>query len=181
MKQPVRSERGASFLGLLLVAAAMSATVAAGVQWTSSVMQREREVQLLWAGTQIQRALLNYAQTAPDESRRYPRTLDELLLDTRGPTPRRHLRILYPDPMTLDGRWALVLDGAGRIVGVHSRSERKPLKRARFAPDAVGFEKASTYAQWVFGTPDAPGTAARAPGTRRAEASEISAAPASTP
>jgi type II secretory pathway pseudopilin PulG len=146
---------GSGFLALLMAIAAMSAAMAAGVRWTSTVMQREREAQLLWAGAQIQRALLAYAQTAPDELRRHPRSLDELVLDTRATTPRRHLRRVYEDPMSRDGQWALVRDNLGRIVGVHSRSTRTPLKRARFATEAARFEKASTYAQWVFGVPAA--------------------------
>jgi type II secretory pathway pseudopilin PulG len=148
-------QRGAGFLALLLVIAAMSAAAATAAQWTSAVMQREREAQLLWAGVQIQRALLAYAQTAPDELRRYPRSLDELLLDTRATAPRRHLRRVYEDPMASDGQWALVRDNAGRIVGVHSRSMRAPMKRSRFAAEAARFEKASTYTQWVFGVPAA--------------------------
>lgn len=148
-------QRGAGFLALLITTALMAAAAAAGVQWTSHVIQREREKQLLWAGAQIQRALMAYAQTAPDEATRYPLELDQLLLDTRSSASRRHLRNIYPDPMTTDGRWALVRDPAGRIVGVHSRSQRRPLKRARFAAEDVRFEKAASYAQWVFGMPDA--------------------------
>jgi type II secretory pathway pseudopilin PulG len=153
--QGKRRQHGAGYLALLLVIAAMSAAAAAGVKSTSAMMQREREARLLWAGAQIQRALLAYAQTAPDELRRHPRTLDELLLDSRSTTPRRHLRRVYDDPMSRDGQWALVCDNAGRIVGVHSRSTRAPMKRARFPADVARFEKASSYAQWVFGVPAA--------------------------
>ena len=78
-------QRGAGFLALLITTALMAAAAAAGVQWTSHVIQREREKQLLWAGAQIQRALMAYAQTAPDEATRYP-------LET-GPTAARHKKL----------------------------------------------------------------------------------------
>jgi type II secretory pathway pseudopilin PulG len=149
----VVKQRGAGFLALLLAVALMSAAAAVGVQLTSTTLQREKEAQLLWAGAQIGRALQAYAQTAPDETQRHPRALEELLLDARGNAPRRFLRRLYEDPMSADGQWVLLRDAAGRIVAVHSRSTRAPLKRARFAPELARFEGATRYDQWVFGTP----------------------------
>jgi hypothetical protein len=60
----------------------------------------------------------------------------------------RHLRRIYPDPMTGKADWVLVTAGE-RIVGVHSRSEHSSFKRYFEDADAA-FNGTEHYAQWVF-------------------------------
>jgi hypothetical protein len=41
----------------------------------------------------------------------------------------------------------------GRIVGIHSLSEQRPIKQANFLDDDRGFNGKSRYADWVFTYP----------------------------
>jgi hypothetical protein len=70
----------------------------------------------------------------------YPRTLDELLKDPRSPATRRHLRRLYPDPITRSSEWGIIKAPDGGIMGVHSRSEEAP----------QDFAAATKYSDWKF-------------------------------
>jgi hypothetical protein len=72
------------------------------------------------------------------------------VLDDRFPRPRRHLRQLYADPVEPDQAWGLITDADGRIQGVHSRSERAPLKQVAFEADGVVLPTASRYSDWKF-------------------------------
>ena len=143
-------QRGVTYLALLLAAAITSAAMAAGMTLWSQTQRRERETQLLWAGGQIRQAIAAYARAASDFENRYPRTLEDLLLDPRSPAPRRHLRQIYDDPMTRSTEWGLVRNTQGRIVGVYSRAEGRPLKTGRFAAADSAFELARIYADWRF-------------------------------
>ena len=79
----------------------------------------------------------------------YPVSLDQLVLDRRSGVLRRHLRKIYVDPITRKRDWGVVLE-AGGIVGVYSKSERKPMKVANFDPDDAGLEGAEHYSDWIF-------------------------------
>jgi type II secretory pathway pseudopilin PulG len=143
---------------LMLVLAALAALVGAEV-WATA-LKREREAQLLFVGDQYRRAIESYWRASPGPVKTLPASLEMLLEDDRFPTPVRHLRRLYPDPMDAESPWALVKAGNG-ILGVHSRSEAVPLKRSGFPPHLLGFEGATNYRQWRFvfqlPRPGAPG------------------------
>ena len=148
--------RGVTYLSLLFAVAVGGTTLAATATLWSHGQQRQREAQLLWAGEQIRHAIAAYARHAGDDANRYPRTLQDLLLDPRSAAPRRFLRRLYDDPMTGRADWVLIRDAQGRIVGVHSRSSKAPLKRAGFDTEQRGFEKARRYADWRFSAVSEP-------------------------
>ncbi len=90
-------ERGFSYLfalfAIVLVGLSM---MGANAQW-KTMMQREREVELLFRGDQYRRAIKAYAE-AVSAPKQYPLRVEDLLKDPR--TSKRHLRALYPDPMT---------------------------------------------------------------------------------
>jgi type II secretory pathway pseudopilin PulG len=113
--------------------------------------QREREVELLFIGSQFVRAIELYAKPIDGAGIQYPNDLKDLVLDTRGGVERRHLRRVYLDPMTDKNDWGLVRNERG-IVGVHSTSKAPPLRRAGFAPQQEAFRVAKGYHEWVFGT-----------------------------
>jgi type II secretory pathway pseudopilin PulG len=144
------AQRGAIFLALLFAVAVVGGTLAAGASLSSRMQQREHETQLLWADQQFRQALVAYAQSGGAGAQSYPRTLDDLLLDPRSAAPRRFLRRIYDDPMTRSTDWGLVRNERGLIIGVHSRSEAKPMRRAHFASEHGGFEEAATYSEWRF-------------------------------
>jgi type II secretory pathway pseudopilin PulG len=137
-------------LALLFLLAALGAGMAAvGTVWTTAA-QREKEAELLFVGEQYRRAIESYRRRGPETAKPYPPSLEELVQDRRFPMPVRHLRRLYPDPMTGGTEWGLVRDADGGIVGVYSLSEGAPLKKAGFPPDQAGFEEAASYRDWVF-------------------------------
>jgi hypothetical protein len=75
--------------------------------------------------------------------------LEDLLSDHRGLVEKRHLRKVFVDPMSVKAEWGLVR-GAGRIIGVYSLSDRKPIKQDGFEPEDAAFRNASQYRDWVF-------------------------------
>jgi type II secretory pathway pseudopilin PulG len=142
-------ERGFTYLLLLFAVAAMGLTLAGAGQVWQTVAQREREAELLFVGHQFRLAIASYHDNTPGGTKQYPVALDELVEDRRFPTPRRHLRRVYRDPMTAGTDWGLVKVG-GRIVAIHSRSPEAAL-RTVFAPRDAALEGALRYDQWVFG------------------------------
>jgi type II secretory pathway pseudopilin PulG len=131
-------QRGFSYLLLLFAVAALGiASAGSAVMW-STLTQSERERELLFIGGEFARALQRYHDASPVEPKRYPATLQELVEDKRQPTPVRHLRRIYFDPMTRSQDWGLVMTG-GQIRAVYSKSEK--VARIRVLPawvDATG-------------------------------------------
>ncbi len=132
---------------LLFVTAMLSVTLARRWELENRAV-KERD--LLWIGGQFRLALAGYAAATPAGLSTEPRTLDELLRDTRVRPERQHLRRLYIDPMTGDADWGLVLTPAGGIAGVYSRSGARPLARDRVWPVDPFFPPATRYSEWVF-------------------------------
>ncbi len=145
---------------MLLVLAGLAALVGAEV-WATA-LRREREAELLFIGEQYRRAIESYWRASPTPVKTLPTSLEQLLEDDRFPTPVRHLRRLYADPITGTDDWGLVKIGNG-IAGVHSRSKETPLKQSGFPAQYVEFEQAGRYDRWrfVFKLPRQPGPPAR--------------------
>jgi type II secretory pathway pseudopilin PulG len=141
--------RGFTYLGLLLAVALMAAGLAAIGEVASTAAKREKEAELLFAGDQIANAIAQYAAISPG-AQQYPPSLEDLLADKRYPNVRRHLRRVYPDPMTGRADWGLVRGTGGGIVGIHSQSMARPLKTANFPKGYESFVGATTYAAWRF-------------------------------
>ncbi|WDY60110.1 type II secretion system protein [Pseudomonas sp. PSKL.D1] len=140
---------GFTYLGVLLLIAVSSVALAAsGTVW-SSVTQREKERQLLWVGGQYAQALRSYYRASPGLAQ-YPQDLADLLEDNRFPQARRHIRRLYPDPITGSDDWGLLRAIDGRITGVHSKSDATPFKRGNFDTQWSGFEGLEHYSDWQF-------------------------------
>jgi type II secretory pathway pseudopilin PulG len=139
----------------------------------SQTAQRDKEAELLFVGEQFRSAIASYYKTAPGGQ--YPKKLEDLLEDKRFPMPVRHLRRIYPDPITGSTDWGIVEtpDKAG-VMGVFSRSEEKPIKQGNFGARQADFDDAESYAKWTFAysppstaqTPAATPAAANAPPAR---------------
>jgi type II secretory pathway pseudopilin PulG len=140
--------RGFTYLGILLAVAFIGTGLAVVGQLWSVAARRADEQQLLFVGHSFRNAIASYYRAGPD--RQYPQSLEELLLDTRTPLPLRHLRKIYFDPITRQQDWELVTLADGAIIGVASRSEATPLKRANFEPQDSAFEGATCYCEWRF-------------------------------
>lgn len=152
-------QQGFSYLLLLFAVAALGiASAGSAVMW-STLTQSERERELLFIGGEFARALQRYHDASPVEPKRYPATLQELVEDKRQPTPVRHLRKIYFDPMTRSQDWGLVVTG-GQIRAVYSQSEK--VARIRVLPawvDATGKNLAGTLKSPATGSPSAFATA----------------------
>ena len=146
--RPPRPSRasGYAYLFLLFTLALLSIAALSIAQLDRLATRRAEEAELRRIGAEYARALANYQAAEPH---RYPARLEDLLADRRGGVLRRHLRRIYVDPVTRKAEWGVVRAG-GEIVGVHSLSERRPLKLAGFDAGEIGFENANRYADWVF-------------------------------
>ena len=142
-------QKGVALLSLLLAVALIGLGAAGAGELWSRVQQRERERDLLFAGNQIRAAIAQYYLRSPGAAR-YPKKLEDLLLDERHPAVTRHLRRLYADPMTGQPVWGLVEAPGGGIMGVHSLSGGAPLKRSGFSKENKDFETATRYSEWRF-------------------------------
>ena len=141
---------GFTYVGLLIAVALSGLALAvAGTAWTTQAT-RDREADLLFVGDQFRSAIASYASATPVGSQTYPQTLEQLVDDKRWPTPRRHLRRMFRDPMTGAADWGLVRNAQGGIVGVHSTAERVTMKRAGFPVRYADFERETVYSRWVF-------------------------------
>jgi type II secretory pathway pseudopilin PulG len=139
--------RGFTYLTVLFMVAIMGFGLAlAGEVWHTAAA-REKEAELLYAGNQYRKAIERYYLSGP---RQYPRSLEDLLKDPRKPDTVRHLRRLYPDPITGKSEWGIVKAPDGGVMGVYSTSEEQPLKTAGFRLRDRGFENVAKYSGWNF-------------------------------
>jgi len=143
-------QRGYTYLLILFLVAGLGLLSAGLGQTWQARAQRENEAELLAVGAEMARALGSYYDRSPQAAKAWPQSLEVLIEDRRFPTPQRHLRRIYRDPMTRDTEWGLVREG-GRIVGIHSLSEAKPF-RVHDLPPVLGEEavNAEKYSEWVF-------------------------------
>lgn len=149
------TQAGVSFLAVLFAVALVGLSLAGAGRLVGHQLRRDKEMELLSIGRQYRAAIQSYRVATPGGGPGdFPRSLDDLLRDSRPSMPARHLRQRFLDPMT--GRdWILVRLG-DRIVGVRSASELEPLRSVGFEGAELGFNNAGRYADWVFMPPDAP-------------------------
>ena len=147
---PLRPASGYAFLFTLLLVALLGVSLVVTSEVDSTLQRREREAALLQIGHEFRQALARYSAARPGAAAgQYPSQLDELVRDPRQPRPLRHLRRLYPDPITGKPDWGLVRQN-GRIVGVYSLAEALPIRQDNFDPDDAAFKNARRYRDWVF-------------------------------
>lgn len=154
----MKASEGFTYIGALILVVVVGIGLSTAGSFWSTVVKREREQELLFAGDQIRRAIDSYYKSTPGGRLfEYPRTLQDLLKDPRHPSTKRHLRRLYKNPMSKEGKWAFVYDSKMAIKGVFANSREAPLKKSRFPKGYEGFEKGSAYLEWKF-TQDAVST-----------------------
>ena len=132
----------------LVLVAIVVLTIAVGVatRITSTIMRREREVELIFRGMAYRTAIRNYYLAVPG-SPAYPQSVADLLRDPRF-MYRRYLRSAYPDPT--GGKWRLIRVAGGGIAGVASRSQRAPLTRAHLPKTLALYAQAKHLSDWQF-------------------------------
>jgi type II secretory pathway pseudopilin PulG len=144
-------QSGFTYLSLMILVAIIGIATAATLQAGSALQRRAAEEELLAIGSEFQMALTSYENATPPGKKRAPDSLQELLKDPRYPNIRRHLRKLYPDPITGAEEWGVVQapDGGG-IVGFYSLSEKPPIKIGNFDAAFADFAGKTSYREWKF-------------------------------
>ena len=143
-------QRGFTYIGLLILILLIAGVSAATLSTGAAMQRREAEEELLFIGEQFQRALKSYAEATPMGQLRYPREISELLRDPRYPSPRRHLRKLFVDPLTGSAQWGTVSAPEGGILGVYSLSTETPIRMMGFPDNLAHLESKTRYSDWVF-------------------------------
>ena len=133
---PARAQSGLAYLGVLMLAAAIAAGLAATARPWSMQQQRAREAELLFIGQQFQRAIASYYRAGPSPA--FPRSLDALLKDSRVPFMLRHLRRLYRDPLTGSADWGVV-KGPTEASSASTARRRASRSSRTDSPPAWGF------------------------------------------
>lgn len=149
-------EAGFTYLGVMILVAILALATSATLTLGSIVQRREAEQRLLEVGSAYRRAIASYLNSTPAGVRSYPASLTDLLKDPRYPGVRRHLRQIYPDPITGKTDWVLVPAPGGGIMGVHSLSDARPIKVSGFEAENQLFEGKSRYSEWVFAVLPSP-------------------------
>ncbi len=144
------SQTGFTYIGALILVAAMGLALTLAAQVWRTGLQRDKEAQLLFVGNQFREAISRYYARSPGAARQFPSRLEDLLKDNRFPQTVRHLRRIYVDPVTGKPDWALVMAPGGGIRGVRSLSNAEPVKVAGFAERDAAFSGAKRYSDWVF-------------------------------
>lgn len=139
-------QQGSVFMGMLVTVAVVAVMLMeVGTLW-SSVLQRERELELLARGNEIRRAIGLYYR----EGNSFPKSLEDLVLDRRQPTVKRYLRRVYNDPLTGSAEWGVVEGPGETIMGVFSTAKGAPFKQGNFSVINQGFSGQGSYQGWVF-------------------------------
>ena len=112
-------QAGFALLALLLIVALSGLALASAAQVWSTASRRDKEVELLRMGMEFRDAIRSYVISSPG-AQQFPTRLEDLLLDPRFPSVKRHLRRIYADPLTGVPDWGLIRSGDA-IIGVHSR------------------------------------------------------------
>jgi hypothetical protein len=160
----IRNRRGFSYIALLAAIVIIGISLGAAGKYWSSVMLRDKEEELLFRGDQYRLAIERYYLAIPGKLE-YPSSIDDLLTDNRTAAGKRHLRQRYKDPISGEDFVEVRHILTKRIIGVHSPSEKQPLKQTGFPamynnkaslpqPGFPGtfnsFTEKSKYSEWVF-------------------------------
>jgi type II secretory pathway pseudopilin PulG len=144
---PGSRQKGFTYLILLAMIVVLGIMAGAASTLVSYEARAEAEKELMFRGLAYRNAIRSYYRSSKT-IKRFPSNLDDLLKDPRY-LQRQHIRRLYKDPLTNDD-WEVIRDGYGGIIGVYSRSDKEPMKKAFFPAGLEDFEKAKIYSDWKF-------------------------------
>ena len=144
--------KGYTYFGVLFVVVLIGLALSGASGVWQFQLKRQKEQQLLFIGNQYTQAIASYYHGAPGGIKHYPKTIAELLRDSRYPTIKRHLRKPWLDPFTMKGDWVLIRTKQGGIAGVSSVASGKPIKQTRFGNEALDrlLGGKTSYQQWKF-------------------------------
>ncbi len=151
---PRPSSRGFTYIALLAAIVIIGISLGAAGKYWSNVMLREKEEELLFRGNQYVEAIERYSKAMPGVGRT-PSSIDDLLNDSRLMN-RHHLRRRYKDPITGEDFveiFSIIGGQTKQLTGVHSASDKEPLKQSNFPADPEyfkDFEGKKKYSEWLF-------------------------------
>jgi type II secretory pathway pseudopilin PulG len=143
-------EAGFTYLAALFLVAILSLMSLMAVQTWKTAEQREKEKQLLFVGEQYRHAIQLYYDLSPGSVKKYPKELNDLILDKRATRIIRPLRQLFLDPMNSNAQWGIVDAPDGGIMGVFSLSTAMPIKQDGFIDEEADFAGQKQYQGWKF-------------------------------
>ena len=162
----LRNSHGFAYIALLVVIVVIGISLGAAGRYWSNVVLRDKEEELLCRGDQYRQAIERYYKsipTVPGVIPEYPNSIDDLIRDNR--TGKRHLRQRYKDPISGEDFVEIRHPLTKPIIGVHSPSDKQPLKQSGFPViystkmltpqpalygNANDFEGKSKYSEWIF-------------------------------
>jgi len=150
-KSAIRNPKnGFTYIALLAAIVIIGITLGSAAKSWQNIAQREKEEELLFRGNQYRLAIERYYNALPGR-RQLPNSIDDLLMDSRTPVGKRHLRQRYPDPITGED-FEVVRDlfHGNTIKGVYSKSEKTPVKQTGFPAELKDFEGKAKYSEWQF-------------------------------
>jgi type II secretory pathway pseudopilin PulG len=119
----MRTQRGFTYLGVLLAIALLGIGLVAASEVWMTTAKRQRIEQLDWVGQQYVQAIGSYYESSPGSVKTFPKSLEDLLEDRRVSFVRRHLRQLYVNPLTGKLDWELIEAPAASIRGVRAKED----------------------------------------------------------
>jgi type II secretory pathway pseudopilin PulG len=126
-----RNSNGFAYIALIVVIVIIGISLGAAGRYWSNVVLRDKEEELLFRGDQYRQAIELYYKAVPGAPQD-PSSIDDLLMDKRTATGRRHLRQRYKDPISGEAFVEIRTAISKRIIGVNSPSDKQPLKQAGF-------------------------------------------------
>jgi type II secretory pathway pseudopilin PulG len=156
VKRLLESSDGFTLIAAMVAVVIIGIMAGAASQSWRTIMQRDREEELLFRGTQYRDAIAKWHKPrgTPGQPKPPPRPLRDLrdlLQDPNTPETVRYLRRLYPDPITGKDFEVIMGDASSQgIVGVKSSSQDPPLKRGNFPDDLKAFADKDKYSDWQF-------------------------------
>ncbi len=143
-------QKGFTYLAVLLAMLILALATQGVMTFVSQQALREHEADLLRIGQTMSKAIGTYYESTPGMVKLWPQTLEELLDDRRQVSIVRHLREVYPDPITRLPNWGLVMAAEGGIKGVYSISTEAPIRMGAVELDTTTLDPATHYSSWQF-------------------------------
>lgn len=122
------AQRGFTFIAVLAAMLLLALAAQQVMSVLSAQAQRIRTEESARFTKIYAEAIQSYYDATPGVRKQYPEQLEDLLLDQRQVSLRRHLRRLYPDPLqpnlpAHDLGWGLERDARGHIQAVFSTAK----------------------------------------------------------
>ena len=88
-------QMGFTYIAVLLAVALVALGLSSVARVWSQVAERQRQADWAWMERQYAKAIDSYLRSSPGSVAEFPKSVDELLLDSRHLGTKRHLRKAY--------------------------------------------------------------------------------------